>query len=520
MLGPRVWRQARTNGALPAGVAFDAAPFALGVASGDPLADRVLLWSKLGAEGLDGSAPIGRDHEVEWIVARDPQMRDVVRRGVALARGDDGHSVHVDVDGLEPSTPYWYRFAAAGAESRVGRTRTAPVGHVDRVRVATVSCANFAAGFFAAYRHLAAETLDAVLCTGDYYYERHDSWGSPRGPMPPDEARTLEEYRRRIALYRGDPDLRAAHAAHPWILAWDDHEVVDDYAGDLAEDGDPTFAPRRAAAYRAYLEMMPVRRALAAGPRPVIQRRFAFGDLLDLFVLDTRQFRRLPRVPLVPVSGTFPCTSGADPAASMLGDAQRDWLESGLDSSRTAWRVIAQQVMMAALRIGGEPDPERGGVLPWLLGKTVDARCVNPDQWDGYAAERARLLARLERERIPDVVVLTGDTHVAMLAELRRDFDDPRSPAAAVEIVGPSIASPGLPPGTNGATRSAFYAANPHLRHVEGERRGYVVCEIGEDGMVAHLRAVDDARRPQPVAWTASSWRIDRGRAAIRRSDA
>jgi alkaline phosphatase D len=490
-----------------AGVAFDPWPFSLGVASGDPLPEGVVLWTKLGAEGLAGSPPLTGDSEVEWVVARDPGLRDLVRRGSVLARGDDGHSVHVDVDGLEPATTYWYAFRALGASSRTGRTRTAPSGRASRVRLALVSCASFTEGYFGAYRRLATESVDAVICTGDYYYERHDSWGSVRGASHAREVFTLEEYRRRIALYRGDPDLREAHAAHPWIVAWDDHEVANDYAGvePLASPGagEPAFLDRRRAAYRAFFEMMPIRRS--DGFR--VHRRFAFGDLVDLFVLDTRQFREGP-IPARQAARVFSCAAANDPPRSILGGEQRGWLEHGLSESRSTWRLVAQQVMMAALRIGGRS--EHGGLVARLLG-AAPATCLNSDQWDGYPADRDRLLRHLERESIPDVVVLTGDVHIAMMAELRASFDDVGAAPVATEIVGPSIASGGVPYGGNGPTRDALYAANPHLRYVEGERRGYVVVDVDRDAVTASVRSIDDARRPSPAFWTSSVWQIARG---------
>jgi alkaline phosphatase D len=501
------------------GIRFDPAPFTLGVASGDPRADGVTLWTRLAPEpltggGLDDVGPV----EVGWVVAEDPQLRRVVRSGTAAARPEDGHAVHLEVAGLDPGTTYFYAFAASGRRSRTGRTRTAPAGPVDRLRFAWVSCANLPAGSFASYANLAREDLDLVVCLGDYIYEGGGS-GSGRDHTG-GETVTLADYRNRHALYKGDPALRAAHAAHPWVVTWDDHEVDNNYANlipenDAAAEGNDSperFADRRAAAYRAYYEHLPISLAVGGatapdGPDFRIHRELAFGDLLDLTVLDTRQYRDDQACDDTPFGGV--CGAVDDPARTMLGAPQRGWLLDRLATGSAAWHCIANGVMWAPWQVRpGLPED-----LPGLdLLPVDDGHAVNPDQWDGYQAERTALLQAIADDPRQDVVVITGDLHSSWVADLTPDFDDPTAPAVATEFVGTSVTS-GFPvPDTEGSGfRAATLATNPHLRDFDGDLRGYVVAEITGDAWRSRFMHVGDAQDPTRRAAVRKVWRVDRG---------
>jgi alkaline phosphatase D len=353
----------------------------------------------------------------------------VLRAGTVLAHPDLGHAVHVEVDGLEPARSYWYRFRAAGELSPVGRTRTlpAPTASPARLALAVVSCQHFEHGFYTAYRHLAGEEdLDLVLHLGDYLYETAPSEGQPRRhatPAPVD----LAGYRLRHAQYRTDPDLQAAHAALPFVLVWDDHEVDNDYAGDQSERWDPpaAFRRRRAAAYRADWEHLPLRRgSRPRGPAARRYRRLRFGDLAELAVLDTRQYRHDQPCHSNGVGRDQVVAGGRerlDPRRTLLGSGQRRWLLAGLARSRARWNVIAQQLLMAEL------DRQPGPGLAY-----------NSDGWDGYAADRARILGFLAARRPSNPVVLGGDLHCFWVTDLKLDHHQPATATLASEFVGTS----------------------------------------------------------------------------------
>ncbi|MGC1513782.1 MAG: alkaline phosphatase D family protein [Acidimicrobiales bacterium] len=497
---------------IPLGVAFDPAPFSLGVASGDPLADAVILWTRLAPSPLAGDGPLPETVEVSWTIALDPDLNLVVRQGTTAAVVRSAHSVHVDVDGLEPATTYYYRFSALGATSRLGRARTAPIGSVDHLRFAFVSCQDFQAGSYASYRALAGEDLDFVLHLGDYIYEYAADPGAYRSHIG-GETTTLDDYRNRYALYKGDPALRDAHAAFTWICTWDDHEVVNNYAGTSppGAPAGPEFDARRANGYQAWYEHLPVRlpggAQASAGSFP-IHRRFQLGDLLDLSVLDTRQYRS--DQPCGDATGN--CAGSLDPNATMLGAHQEAWLLDNLSTSTAAWRGVAQQVMMAQLKLGGLPDRFR---LPEALGglrQAGEGITVNHDQWDGYATPRRRLLSHLADNAIPDVVVLTGDIHSHWVADLKVDFDAHLSPVVATEFVGSSITSTGFPKGSNLAMQSLVPLTNPHIRFVEGERHGYAIADVTPERWETTFRTVGDISNPTSPVADLAGFRVMRGR--------
>ncbi|MBW1602471.1 alkaline phosphatase D family protein [Streptomyces sp. JJ66] len=460
------------------GADYDPAPFTLGVASGDPQAHSVLLWTRLAPEPLAAEQPLPEIVEVEWAVATDAGLRSVVARGTVPASATLGHSVHVPVTGLRPGTRYWYAFTALGQRSRTGRTRTAPVGALASARFATANCQAFHDGFYAAHRGIAREDLDFVVHLGDYLYEHGQVGGVPADHVRDHEGPavfTVADYRRRHALYKGDPSLRAAHAAHPWFLTWDDHEVVNDYSG---TGGGAPFMQRRAAAYQAWYEHMPHRDgAHAALPDPEIHRVRRWGDLLELTVLDLRSHRSAQNLP----DGTI------------LGTAQKTWLKDTIDRAPDTWHVWANSIMLSQLRA------RPGG---WYM---------FTDQWDGFRAEREEVLHHVHDSGLEDLVVVTGDWHSAFVDDLRPDFDDPSSPVLGTEFTAHSVTSGAYSPQWNETNGPRMGAANPHLKYFEGNRYGYDVYEVTPRRFSAHLRVIADRRDPASPVTTLTTFHIDRG---------
>lgn len=476
---------------------FSAYPFTLGVASGDPAPDGVVLWTRLAPDPLRGGGMPPESLNVEWVVAEDELLRRVVRRGAATAGPELGHSVHVEVDGLEPGRPYWYQFFAGAEASPVGRTRTTPPRDAkpDRLRFAFASCQHYEQGFYTAHRHLAAEDLDLVVHLGDYIYEYGGALDRVRYHTY-SEIESLDDYRNRYALYQSDPDLQAAHAAFPWIVTWDDHEVDNNYAGAISERGDPVeaFLRRRASAYQAYYEHLPLRRgSLPRGPDLPLSRRLAFGELADFHVLDGRQYRSDQACG----DGVKArCPEAEAPERTMLGAAQEAWLQAGLDRSRARWNVLANQTVIAQL------DSAPG-----------DERQFSMDNWNGYPAARRRLLEFLARRRPANPVVITGDIHSNWVADLKTDFDDPRSPTVAAEFVGTSISS-----GGDGADLTAFgergLAENPHIKFFNGQR-GYVRCEVTPERWRADYRVVEFVTQPHAPIKTRAGFVVENGRPGV-----
>jgi alkaline phosphatase D len=490
-------------------------PFALGVASGDPLPDGVVLWTRLVADPYDAASMGRRPVLVQWEVAADPRFRRVRRRGVAVARPELAHSVHVDVRGLAPDREYWYRFRAGRHLSPAGRTRTAPAfgSHPRRLRLGVVNCQDLQNGYWPAYLGLAREDLDVVLHLGDYIYEYDPNSAYPdrvhTSPQTPgiDQLQTLADYRARHAQYKSDPALRAAHAKFPWILTWDDHEVENNYA-DLADETDDTgprrqdpatFARQRAAAYRAYYEHMPVRpRPMPGSPHYRLFRRFDFGDLLRLNVLDTRQYRTDQPPSIISDFGSV--ESGLNNTdGTLTGAGQEAWLRRGLDRSRARWNVIAQQVMMSQIRFPNLLNPQNP--LPPI---------ANLDQWDGYDPARTRLLTFLRDRRVTNPVVLAGDIHSSWFSDLRVDRDDLSAPPVAVEFTATSISSD-FPVGFDAPLKAYNPILNPQVRHFDGLRRGYLLMDVDRRRWLTQERTVDSiAVRESPVRTTAS-WAVFAG---------
>jgi alkaline phosphatase D len=480
-------------------------PFALGVASGDPLPTSVVLWTRLVGDG--GRTLAGRDAEVGWEVALDPYFRRVVRRGAGRASAALGHSVHVDAGGLEPARDYWYRFRTGRYVSPAGRTRTAPApwSKPRELRLAVANCQDFQNGYWPAYDGLAAEGVDVVVHLGDYIYEYDaasvypDRLHSATATPGLDQLSTLSDYRARHVQYKGDPALRAAHASAPWIATWDDHEVENNYAGlvDEIDDTGPRrqtveqFARQRAAAYQAYYEHMPIRARCRPGSSDLrIFRRFDFGDLARINVLDTRQYRTDQPGDRSLDFGPEALGTG-NTAGTLTGEDQERWLRQQLTESRSCWNVIAQQVMMSRTRF---PDFTFSG-LPFIS---------NLDQWDGYAPQRRRLLQFLADRRISNPVVLAGDIHSSWFNELRVDPDDLASPVVASEYVSTSISSD-FPAAFVGPLTQANPVLNPHTKYFNGSRRGYLRMHVDRQRWLTEERTVSTiASRTAPVTTTAA----------------
>jgi alkaline phosphatase D len=473
-------------------------PFPLGVASGEPLPDGVVLWTRLAPEPLDGGGMPMANVEVAWEVARDRAFASVVTKGTAVARPELGHSVHVDVGGLEPARDYFYRFRCGRETSQVGRTKTAPAAGaaVDRLRFAVCGCSHLETGYFTAYRRIAAEQFDFVFHTGDYIYEGRDDGGRTAAVRrhQGDEIYTVVDYRNRYAQYRLDQDLKAAHASAPFIVTWDDHEVDNDYASDRDENDTPPelFLLRRAAAYQAYFETMPLRvSTLPSGPHMRLYRRMQFGGLIDLSVLDTRQFRSDQACGTTTATG---CAAALDPARTMLGAAQEKWLFDQLGSMKATWTVLGQQV----------PTFTRDNLRVAPNGR------FSMDKWDGYVAARERLYARLKETKAPNPIVLSGDVHLHYGADLKIDFANPKSETVGVEFTNTSISS-----GGDGAEVTATWERirgdNPHIKY-HSARRGYIACTATPATMRADFTVLERVTVPDAPDRVGGSLVVEAGR--------
>jgi alkaline phosphatase D len=476
---------------------FENYPFTLGVASGDPLPDGVVLWTRLAPKPLEGGGMPMVNVEVNWEISRDPRFSAVAQKGTAIARPELGHSVHVEVAGLEPGREYWYRFHAGDEVSRTGRTKTAPPtgAPVDRLRFAVCGCSHYEHGYFTAFRHLANGQFDFVFHSGDYMYEnRADGGRSDRVRQHNGhEPYTLVDYRNRYALYKSDRDLMAAHASAPFVMSWDDHEVDNDYAGDFDEHGTPSelFVLRRAAAYQAYYETMPLRAAaLPAGSHMRIYRRLQFGNLIDLTVLDTRQWRSRQACG----SGSrSDCAEAGDTRRTILGSEQEQWLLDSLATMKARWSVIGQQVPTYAR--------DMRSVAP-------DGR-FSMDKWDGYTASRQRFYARLQEARTPNPIVLSGDVHNHFGADLKLDFANPRSATIGVEFTNSSITTGG-DGGDVTATWNDTKNDNPHVKYHSG-RRGYIACTATPATMRADFQVLDRVTVPDQPSRTGGSLVVQAG---------
>ncbi|WP_072738265.1 alkaline phosphatase D family protein [Rhodococcus triatomae] len=499
------------------------AMFRHGVASGDPLPDGVVLWTRVtpSADAEPGSGR-GESVPVQWSIARDAGFAQMVASGSVVTDASRDHTVKVDVAGLAPATDYHYRFSVAGEHSPVGRTRTAPAADADpgRLRFGVVSCSNWEAGFFGAYRHLALRgDLDAIVHLGDYIYEYPQGEytgrsGAVRLHEPAHEIVTLADYRIRHAQYKTDPDLLALHARLPWIATWDDHESANDAYVDGAENHDPAtegdWHTRRAAAMQAYLEWMPVRAGGGASDAR-LYRRLRFGTLAELSMLDLRTYRDAQVSPVAEWRGVD------DPARSITGEAQMQWLTSGVTTSSAQWTLVGNPVMIAPLLIP-PLDPDSTRALTELLGVPASGVPVNVDQWDGYQADRRRLFESLAATG-RDTVFLTGDIHTSWSADLPLEpAHYPAGPTVGTEMVVPSVTSNNFdeilhtPPRTTSvAIEAALQGVNRHLTYVELDSHGFGVFEVTAEAAQMDWYFVDDIADPNSGARYAAGRRVAAG---------
>lgn len=477
-------------------------PFTLGVASGDPLSDRCVIWTRLAPapfEAMGGMS--GNRTTIGWEVAHDEAFGRIVRSGRTIAAPELGYSVHVDVEGLDPDRWYFYRFTTGDGASPIGRLRTTPAPGADTpLDFAVCSCQNYEQGLFTAYDHLVGESLDLVTHLGDYIYEYAGADGRVRKHRG-FEIVTLDDYRARYAQYKLDPALKAAHAHCPWVVTWDDHEVDNNYAGLVGEN---TFESveqmrrRREAAYQAWWENQPVR-----VPRPeawadlTIRRTTGWGSLATFHTLDTRQYRSDQACG--DGSDPVPCGAWDDPSRTLLGHEQEQWLLNGLQSDSARWQVLAQQIMMA-------PYDRAVG----------DEVVTSMDQWSGYPHARDHLLRGIADRAPGRTIVLTGDIHSNWVNDLQAGYDRPDRPVIGTEFVGTSISSGGDGQEMGGGVEQAM-SDNPHL-HWQNSRRGYVRCRVEPEVWTTDYRTVDHVSRPGAAIKTASSWRVERERPGVERT--
>lgn len=509
-LSGRSWSQMRLSGD----------PFTLGLASGSPGVDSVVLWTRLHAPLFSGSVLVMDDIEVRWEVAHDERFVRVVRAGQVTAQPELAYSVHVEVQGLEADRWYFYRFMVGDALSPVGRTRTLPRpdAHVASLRLAYASCQKWEDGYFSAWRHMREENLDLVLFLGDYIYEYPGNGSKLRRPGG-GWVLSLDEYRRRYVLYKGDADLQAMHAACPWLVTWDDHEVQNDYAGRQAGHSGPSdpsqpvhFLARRAAAYQAWYEHMPVRASvltqglagLLSGAEMRIYQRLDYGRLASICMLDTRQYRD-PQVcnrddglgsrRVNPAT----CIAWNDTRRSLLGSAQEAWLHQQLGSARSLqvrWNILGQQTLLGQRDFGNGSQQ-----IFWN------------DGWDGYAGARKRLTEALQKYGPNNPVCFGGDIHENWVGHIKADYSRPYSTRLGVEFCGTSITSR-----SGGSARTAeLLAANPHFVFADAQRKGYGVAKFAPDQLNTTLRVLDDVSRADTQIQTLASFRVLAGEPLVER---
>jgi alkaline phosphatase D len=487
-------------------------PFSLGVASGAPRPDGFVLWTRLAPEPLSSNPETpggmsGADVTLRYEIASDPGLTKIVRRGSAIAEQAFAYSVHLDVAGLEPGRSYCYRFLSGDAVSPTGHAMTlpAPGSAPAKLRFGFVSCSNYEHGYFSAYRHLNAEHPEFVLFLGDYIYETIEQYRPiVRRHSEGIEAATLPTYRNRYAQYRLDADLQGLDAQVPAIVTWDDHEVQNDYADKWSEtfDDPAQFLIRRAAAYQAFYEHMPVRPIISRpnGPLMRVYDRFTLGDLIEISVIDGRQYRSRQACYRPPYRGgghletNASCPERLEAGRTMLGFGQEAWLYAGLAHSKARWNLIAQDVLMAQLR------RKRDG---------IDAFWT--DDWNGYPANRARLLHHIYDAKVSNPVVISGDIHSFFANDLKLDFDDESSLVVASEFVGSSISSYGPP---YDAIAKAL-PDNPHVHFFDSRQRGYVVVDVMPDTMQVQMRTVSDAHDPKATISTFKTFAVEGGRPGV-----
>jgi len=469
-------------------------PFYLGVASGDPRPDSVVIWTRLARETLGNARSRNEPVAVDYEIAETANFSTIYRKGSAAALPELGYSVHLDLQGLNPGKEYYYRWMLGGEVSNVGRTKTAPAldATTESFRFGFASCQQYEHGYFTALDHMAKERFDLIVHLGDYIYE--ETWGANnvRHHNAP-EIYTLDDYRARYELYKQDPDLQAAHASAPWAVTWDDHEVDDNYANAIAVDEQTPkqLLIRRAAAYQAFYEFMPIRLPSGRqGASMQIYRPLQFGTLMDMIILDTRQYRNDQACG----DGMKPsCDQHREPNRTLLGEAQKDWLFKRLRTSGSTWNVMAQQVMMGRLLRRNEQEEEM-----FLM-----------DIWDGYPDERDELLARLKSAQTPNPIVLTGDIHSNWVNNILSDFSNESSEVIATEFVGTSITSGG--DGSDASNTAAqTLSDNSHVKFYN-RQRGYVSCYLSKDLWQSDYKILDKVSEPGHPIRTRASFVVEAG---------
>jgi alkaline phosphatase D len=474
-------------------------PFTLGVASGDPEPTAVVLWTRLAPKPFDGGHGMrGLDRvEVRWKMATDEAMSNVVRQGTTLTFEEWAHSVHVEAKGLESGAEYYYQFEVGGHVSQVGRTKTAPAvgSDVSSLSFASVSCQAYDYGFFTSYPHIVEDDPDFVMHLGDYVYEYGMSaTAGNRGTKVPKVVqaapRTLRDWRATHALYKQDPDLQEAHRLLPFVVTWDDHEYINDYAGGGPDEYSGGPSARRAAAYQAYWEHMPLREAARFKSGEIrLYRRLSFGNLLQVDMIDGRQFRSVPPCGWGEAQA---CEAAYDPAITMLGQEQEAWLYAGLGPG-VRWNTFGNNVMMGRLDHDGD-----AGDLLWN------------DAWDGFPAARNRLLDEVVARDVRNAVFVTGDWHSTFVNDIKQDFDAPGSPVMATEFVGTSVSTNG-----DGLVYGPYYGPmigfNPHIKYFEGDRRGYQRHTLTPDTWRTDLVMVDRVGTPTSPASVLKSFVVEDG---------
>jgi alkaline phosphatase D len=503
---------------LPTGSALAATRvFQHGVASGDPLADRVMLWTRVTLAAAKPLVP------VKYLIATDPALKKVVASGSVRTFAARDYTVKVDADCLQPATTYYYRFEAEGQFSPIGRTRTLPRGNVNSLRMAVVSCSNYAYGYFNAYRRIAERAdLDLFMHLGDYIYEYGSGqYGSTRPCVPASEIITLADYRARHAQYKGDADLQEVHRQLPMIAIWDDHETANnawkDGAENHTEGAEGRWADRVAAALQAYYEWMPVRELLPQQPRHD-NRAFRFGNLAEFVMLEERLNARDKQLDAtIPVPGVglgFTQTGAfADPTRQLLGTTEEEWLAQRLRTTPATWKFLGQGVMFAQLKAVAAANAAGGGIF------------LNSDQWDGYQPARDRVYAIVKGDAsnaaVKNVVVLTGDIHSSWAADLTQDPNNPDvgsggyNPATgegsrAVEFVGTSITSPGIDD-PSGGTAAFLRSVNPHFKYIELNQRGYMIVDANASRVVCEWWYVDTVASPSNVQVFGTAFEVHSG---------
>ncbi|MGM0779307.1 MAG: alkaline phosphatase D family protein [Bacillota bacterium] len=486
---------------------FSKYPFTLGVASGDPLSDSVVLWTRLAPDPLNGGGMPNHAVPVKWELAADEHFRKVVKHGTEIAVPELAHSVHVEAEGLMPNTVYYYRFKSGNELSPIGKTKTLPPAgaKVSGLSFAFASCQQYEHGLFTAYQHMAKENLDFVIHLGDYIYEYGpNEYISPTGNVrhhSGQEIISLEDYRNRHAQYKSDQHLREAHAAFPWVVTWDDHEVENNYAGGIPEKGQSAeaFIKRRAAAYQAYYEHMPLRlSSMPNGDGMQLYREFSYGSLASFLVLDSRQYRD----DQANGDGSKPHTpESLDPARTLLGKEQEQWVESNLSTSHAHWNVLAQQVFFVQRNFGTSASPK-----------------FSMDAWDGYPAARERLADFAASNNIENLIVLTGDVHASWASNILTDYDDPNAKLIGAEFVGTSITSGGNGSDVRADTEKTL-TENPHIKFFNNYR-GYVRCRVTPEQWRADYRVLPFVTEPGADISTRASFVFEKDQAGLKQVSA